>query len=262
MMSTVPGRLRWQPMSDNPPYQAIADELRAEILAGTWDRPDVPFPGARAVGERFGVSIHTASRAIQQLAAQGLLVTKGGQRPLVVHPDERSTAWPLTRRYARAWAAQGLVFAADVPGDMRKTTISREWVPSSPAIARLLRIDPGVKVFKRVSRTYLDNRPVEQTAMHFPAAVVADVPQLATDDPIQVVRMIEATGRKITRTTNRLRARLATPQEIHLLRLTAPAAVFEHIHGTYSADDEPLEAVINIKPTDGTVLTFETYEGD
>ena len=85
-------------MSPNPPYQAIADELRAEILAGTYDRPDVPFPGARAVGERFGVSMPTASRAIQHLAAEGLLVTKSGQRPLVVHPDDRSTAWPLTRR--------------------------------------------------------------------------------------------------------------------------------------------------------------------
>ena len=51
--------------------------------------------------------------------------------------------------------------------------------------------------------------------------------------------MIEATGRKITRTVNRLRARLASRQETDLLRLTAPAVVFEHAHGTYGADDEP-----------------------
>lgn len=262
MLAESAGPLRWRPMSDSPPYQAIADQLRAEILAGTWDRPDVPFPGARAVGERFGVSIHTASRAIQQLAAQGILVTKGGQRPLVVHPDERSTAWPLTRRYARARAAQGLVFAADVSGDMRKATISRGWVVPSPAIARLLRVHPGVEVFQRVRRTYLGNRPVEDTAMHFPAAVITDVPGLAADEDIQVVRLIEATGRTITRTVNRLRARLATAQESDLLQLVGPAVVFEHIHGTYGADDEPLEAVINIKPADGSVLTFETYEGD
>jgi GntR family transcriptional regulator len=249
-------------MSDSPPYQVIADQLRAEILAGTWDRPDVPFPGARTVGERFGVSIHTASRAIQQLAAQGLLVTQGGQRPLVVHPDERVTAWPLTRRYARARAAQGLVFAADVPGNLRKATISRGWLVPSPTIARLLRVNPGVEVLRRVSRTYLDNRPIEDTAMHFPAPVVSDVPSLAAEEDIQVVRLIEATGRKITRTVNRVRARLATADERDLLQLTDPAVVFEHTHGTYGADDEPLEAVINIKPAEGGVLTFETYEGD
>lgn len=251
-------------MPDNsPPYQAIADALRAEILAGRWDRPDVPFPGARAVGERYGVSIPTASRAIQLLAAQGLLTIKAGQRPLVVHPDARSTSWPLTRRYAKARAAQGLVFAADVPGDMRKATISREWVQPSAVIAQLLRIDAGTQVFRRVSRTYLDDRPVEDTAMHFPAAIIAAVPGLETEDRIQVVRMIEATGRHITRTVNQVRARLADPQEVGLLQLTSPAVVFEHTHGTYGEDDEPLEAVINIKPAgDRHVLTFETYEGE
>jgi hypothetical protein len=60
-LSELAAPLSWRPMPDNPPYLAIADQLRAEILAGTWDRPDVPFSGARAVGERFGVSIHTAS---------------------------------------------------------------------------------------------------------------------------------------------------------------------------------------------------------
>lgn len=249
-------------MSDNPPYQAIADQLRAEILAGTWDRPDVPFPGARAVGERFGVSMPTANRAIQHLAAEGLLVTKAGQRPLVVHPDERSTRWPLTRRYAKARAAQGLVFAADVAGTMRKATISREWVIPSPPIARLLRAEPGMQVFRRVSRTYVDDVPTEDTAMHFPPAVIAAVPDLEIADSIQVVRMIEATGRRITRTVNEVSARVATQDETDLLRLPTPAVVFEHVHGTYGADDEPLEAVVNIKPAHNAVLTFETYEGE
>lgn len=219
-------------MSDTAPYQAIADQLRAEILAGTWDRPDMPFPGARAIGERFGVSIPTASRAIQQLAAQGLLVTKAGQRPLVVHPDARTTAWPLTRRYAKARAAQGLVFAGDVQGELRKVTISREWAAPPPVIAQFLRVDPGAQILRRVSRTYLNDRPVEDTAMHFPATVVADVPELETAESIQVVRLIEATGRKITRTVNQVRARLATPQESELLQLLTPAVVFEHAHGT------------------------------
>jgi GntR family transcriptional regulator len=249
-------------MADRPPYQAIADELRAQILAGRWDRPDMPFPGARVVGERFDVSIHTASRAIQQLAGQGLVITRGGQHPLVVHPDQRSTAWPLTRRYAQARAAQELVFAADVPGDMRKTTIDRNWTAAPLPIAQLLRVDPGVRVFRRSSRTYLNDRPVENTAMHFPASIIEAVPRLEVDDDIRVVALIEATGRKITRTVNRLTARLATVEEADLFQLGSSAVVFEHTHGTYGADDEPLEAVVNIKPAGGAVLTFETYEGD
>jgi GntR family transcriptional regulator len=249
-------------VSDRPPYQAIADELRAEILAGTWDRPDAPFPGARLIGERFGVSIHTASRAIQLLAAQGILLTRGGQNPLVVHPDERATAWPLSRRYARARAARGLVFEADVAGGMSKVTVSREWIDAPLAIARLLETDPGRRVLRRASHTYLDGRLIEVTTMHFPAAVVEAVPALESDQDIRVVELIEATGRRITRTANRLRARLATDHELDQFQMTAPSVVFEHAHGTYGADDEPLEAVVNIKPAEGALLTFETYEGD
>jgi GntR family transcriptional regulator len=36
----------------------------------------------------------------------------------------------------------------------------------------------------------------------------------------------------------------------------------EHTHGTYPSTNEPVEAVINVKPAEGTVLTFDTYEGD
>ena len=74
--------------------------------------------------------------------------------------------------------------------------------------------------------------------------------------------LIEATGRMILRTTNRLRARLATADKRDVFQLAGPAVVFEHTHGTYTDADEPLEAVVNIKPADGAVLTFDTYEGD
>jgi DNA-binding GntR family transcriptional regulator len=176
-------------------------------------------------------------------------------------PSATEQTWPLSRRYARARDNQGLVFSADVAG-IRKATISREWITPSPAIAQLLRVDPGAQVFRRVSRTYLGDQPVEDTAMHFPAAVIADAPALETDDTIQVVRLIEATGRRITRTDNQVRARPATDEERALLQLPdAAGIVLELIHGTYGPDDEPLEAVINVKPATGVVLTFQTDEG-
>jgi DNA-binding GntR family transcriptional regulator len=98
--------------------------------------------------------------------------------------------------------------------------------------------------------------------MHFPAGIIEAVPGLEVDDDIRVVALIEATGRKIARTVNRLTARPATVEESDLFQLDRAAVVFEHTHGTYGADDEPLEAVVNIKPAAGAVLTFETYEGD
>jgi GntR family transcriptional regulator len=249
-------------MSNNPPYQVIAERLRTEIVAGTWDRPDVPFPGARSIGERFGVSIHTASRAIQYLASEGFLNVKAGQRPLVTHPDERAMTWPLTGRYARARAAEGLVFAADISGELRKVTTGHEWVTPPPVIAKLLGVERDAQVYARRSQTQLEGRVIEVTTMYFPAPIITAVPALAADGDVRVVRLIEATGRKITRTTNRIVARLATAHEAQTLQLNGGAVVFEHTHGTYTSTDEPVEAVLNIKSAEGAVLTFDTYEGD
>lgn len=75
-----------------PPYQTIAKTLRTEILAGEWDHPGEPFPGARLIGERFGVSISTASRAIQLLGAWGLVSLRDSQSALVAPPAKRPLA--------------------------------------------------------------------------------------------------------------------------------------------------------------------------
>ena len=57
----------------------------------------------------------------------------GDGTPLVVRPDERTIVWPMTRRHARARAAQGLIFASDVPGETdRSSTTSR--TPSEPLL--------------------------------------------------------------------------------------------------------------------------------
>ncbi len=49
-------------------------------------------------------------------------------RAIPAPPELRATKWPLTGRYRRARAAQGLIFAGDVSGVVRKDTVARDWV--------------------------------------------------------------------------------------------------------------------------------------
>jgi hypothetical protein len=37
--------------------------------------------------------------------------------------------------------------------------------------------------------------------------------------------------------------------------------VIEITHATYGVEDEPLEAVVSIRPAAGNVIVFETHEG-
>lgn len=60
-------------MAESPRYLQIVSEIEAQIAAGTWEGRRMP--GVRALAEQFGVSIATASRAIQLLADRGLIDT-------------------------------------------------------------------------------------------------------------------------------------------------------------------------------------------
>lgn len=60
-----------------PPYLRIAAWLRDEIKAGRL-RPGEQVPSANELAERFNVGRNTASRAIQVLKQEGLVVTQRG----------------------------------------------------------------------------------------------------------------------------------------------------------------------------------------
>lgn len=245
-------------MPKKPEYVSIAEALKAEVLAGRYD--DEPLPGNAALAERFEVNMKTAGRAVQQLVAEGIVIARPGMRALPAPPQLRATKWPMTGRYARARAAQGLIFAGDVTGEVRKDTVRREWVEVPILIAQLLNIGVGTRVFQRCSRTYVNDIPTEDTSMFFPAAIVKAVPRLESEERIQVVQFIEEAGYVVTRTTNEIRARHANPSEQELFGIDVNGIVIEHGHGTYGAKDEALEAVINVRPAQGNVITFDTYE--
>jgi GntR family transcriptional regulator len=245
-------------VSKKPEYVSIAETLKTEILAGKYD-PEA-LPGNAALAERFDVNMKTAGRAIQQLIAEGIVIARPGMRAIPAPPPLRATKWPMTGRYARARAAQDLIFASDVVGEIRKDTIGREWVEAPILVARLLNVGAGTRVFHRHSRTYVNNVPTEDTSMFFPPAIIKAAPRLETEEHIQVVRIIEDAGYLITRTVNEIRARHPNATEHELFGIDANDIVIEHTHGTYGASDEALEAVINVRPTQDNVVTFDTYE--
>jgi hypothetical protein len=81
------------------------------------------------------------------------------------------------------------------------------------------------------------------------------------------VRVLEDAGHRVLRTYNEARARRATDEELRVfgtdpaLQPLASRVVIEITHATYGIGDEPLEAVVSIRPAAGNVIVFETYEG-
>jgi len=248
-----------QRMPKTPEYVSIAETLKTELLAGRYDHD--PLPGTGALAERFDVNLKTAARAVQHLVAEGILIARPGMRAIPVPPELRATKWPMTGRYARARAAQGLIFADDVSGVVRKDTIARDWVEAPAVIAQFLKIDAGTRVFRRRSRTYVDDVATEDTSMFFPEAIIREAPGFERDERIQVVRLIEQAGHHlVARTSNEIRVRHANDAEQAVFGLQPTDIVIEHSHGTYDANGVAVEAVINVRPASRNVITFDTDE--
>jgi GntR family transcriptional regulator len=261
------------PLSRQTAYDQVAAALRAAILAGeyepTAEHPDRDqLPGAAELGTAYGVSDKTAARAVQQLVAEGLVRSRPGRRAVVVAGGRRPDVWPMSRRYARARSAGGLVFGDMASGDVTKRITRSEQRPAPASIAALLGAGAGDPLWARGREMLIGGRVAELSVSWFPLEV-AERASLTVPGPLPpggIVRALESAGYGVARTRNQVRCRLATGEELRALG-PEPALlplrgriVVEVTHLTLGARGEPLEAVVSVRPAADSVITFETQE--
>ena len=69
-----------------PLYRDIAAQLRGALADGEW-KPGEAIPAERRLAERFGVSIGTVRKAIDELVAANLLIRQQGRGTFVASHD-------------------------------------------------------------------------------------------------------------------------------------------------------------------------------
>ena len=77
-------------------YQSIAEAVRRDILEGRLTRGD-HLPPVRKMTERWGCAPGTVQRAYQELARQGLVVSRHGRGTQVTGEQETAAEEPLRR---------------------------------------------------------------------------------------------------------------------------------------------------------------------
>ncbi|RJO78464.1 GntR family transcriptional regulator [Nocardia panacis] len=75
----------------DPPYRAIAEEIRHRITTGEL-QPGDRVPSVRRITQRWGVAIATATRVIATLRDEGLVETKVGSGTVVSTPGDREAS--------------------------------------------------------------------------------------------------------------------------------------------------------------------------
>jgi GntR family transcriptional regulator len=240
-----------------PPYQQIADHLRAQIRDGEL-RPGDVLPSERQIMQQWNVARATAGKALNALRLEGLVEVRRGVGTVV---REFS---PLYRRVGTRYAHQrrtGLIYNDNEFSRLE----AAEMVPASEQVAMALNLDPGDPVMHRRRVTLADNAPVEISSSFFDGKLAELCPRILERDriPEGTAAYVEAkTGRRGATARDRVWARIATGDEAGLLaedvRNLLPGgrrvlsrelpAVLCTAHTLWDADGEPLMYEFAISP--------------
>src|SRR5687767_6648714 len=144
---------------DLPLYRDIAAQLRGALADGEW-KPGAAIPAERRLATRFGVSIGTLRKAIDELVAANLLIRQQGRGTFVAsHTRDRLLFYffhvvPIegTKRYP----------------DVRLVSFARGKADRSEADR--LRIGTGAPVFRIRNLLHLDQQPIILDDLTLPAA--------------------------------------------------------------------------------------------
>jgi GntR family transcriptional regulator len=240
-----------------PKYQRIADTLRREIKARTY-QPGDRLPAETALLDRFRdelgtLSLPTLRQAIAVLRAEGLIESQHGIGTFI--KDNRRLQRRSRHRYGRARADRQLltshlaheIFYAG-PG-----TVPDHIADAAPTLP------PGAAVVirRRLLRDKETGRPEEIGASYIPSAIAAGTYLESTDVVPKALFLCveELSGKRYTRAHDRWLVRPATQEESALLDLPGGGASVVHlIHSAYDETGEILEVSESIWPADRIVI--------
>ena len=215
-----------------PRYKEIAAALHDALAGGEW-KPGEAIPPERSLSKRFGVSIGTVRKAIDELVAANLLIRQQGRGTFVashnrdrllfyffhIAPDQGAKQYPEVRlvAFARGKADRGE--------------------------ADLLRIAAGEPVFRIRNLLHLDGHPVIVDDLTLPAARFPGLTEKQFAHRTSTIYNLyqDAFGLSVVRTRERLRATLADAETAELLAVSKGTPLLSIRRTAFSYNDDPVE---------------------
>ena len=225
---------------DLPLYRDIAARLRDALAGGEW-KPGAAIPAERRLATRFGVSIGTLRKAIDELVAANLLIRQQGRGTFVAsHTRDRLLFYffhvvPIagTKQYP----------------DVRLVSFARG--KADRFEADRLRIGAGAPVIRIRNLLYLEGQPIILDDLTLPAA---RFPGLARKQfagrPSTIYNLYQdAFGLSVVTSRERLRATLADGPAARLLGVAAGTPVLSIQRTALSYNDDPVELRLSLVNT-------------
>ncbi len=215
----------------SPLYRQIKARLVRELQGGVW-KPAEAIPSEHELAQRFKVSQGTVRKAVDELAAEHLLVRRQGKGTFVATHAEQTVQY----RFLRLTPDAG----DSLPMDRRLLDCIRLRAPSD--VARALALKAGAAVL-RVRRVLLTQRPVVFDEIWLPAHLFKglNAERLAAyEGPLYGLFEAEF-GVRMVRAEEKIRAVAADADTAAVLALApqTPLLCVERLSFTYA--DSPVE---------------------
>lgn len=213
-------------------YEEVKRQVLRALSAGEW-KPGEVIPAEKRLCERFGVSIGTLRKAIDELVADNILVRHQGRGTFVaLHNREQ----------------QSFRFFNFVGHDGRKTHPKLELVSFARKKVSKIAADklslPGTsKIIAFTNLLSLDEQPVVIDDITLPELLFARMTEAQVRNRSNTLYHLyqSSFGLNVIRTEECLRAASATDAQARMLGIEAGAPLLEVRRVAYSYNDQPIE---------------------
>ena len=217
-----------------PLYVQIKDYIRRSIQNGVIAAHE-RVPSERELAQQFNVNRLTASRALKELALEGLIYSRVGKGTYVSPPKINQTLQSLSsfseEMRQRGQRASSRVLHAAVE-------------PANEQVARALSILPGTEVVRLVRVRLADDLPIALESSHILAAVCPGILErhdFASESLYQVLR--EEYGLRMTYAHQTIEAQVASEPELKALECKPGTPILSIVRVTYTDTDQAIEDV-------------------
>lgn len=220
------------PMSGIPLYVQIREKLRSELAQM---EPGDPIPVEAELEKKFRASRITVRRAVEDLAAEGLLVRQQGRGTFVQRPKLTHELSLIT-----SWTEQLKTLGFSPKTAHRKVRLE----DARPHVIEALRLNPDEKVI-RIQRVRLANRePISYMINYLPARLIPGFYQRKFVKESLYETLEREYGLKPATAVDTVGTRPASEEEADALRIERKAPVLSVRRISYLEDGTPLELAV------------------
>ncbi|MEU9321141.1 GntR family transcriptional regulator [Streptomyces sp. NPDC048295] len=246
-------------MPREAPYLAVADVLRARILAGEWQVGE-RLPSRARFAEEYGVGRNVMQRAMDRLITDGLLEGRAGSGTYVRTPRERLRL-VRSRHRDRGFGSSPCSGARQRGSADAWDSHSRVRVPAPEEIAMRLGIRPGDLCVNTHYEFLADGIPVQLSDSWEPMTITGGTPIVLPEmGPLAgkgVVERMRSIGVAISTVSEVPRPARATQTQANLLGISVGDLVLQIERTIYAADGRPVETADMVIPDVRREVVYE-----